>query len=71
MIVNPDKFQAIVINRKPTDNTTFLLNLDSKEIETSSEITLLGIDIDNNLSFNSHIHNLTKRAAGQFELPMQ
>ena len=65
MIVNPDKFQAIVINRKPTDNSTFLLNFDSKNIETTSEVTLLGIDIDNNLTFNSHIHNLTKRAAGQ------
>ena len=65
MIVNPDKFQAIVINRKPTDNSTFLLNFDSKNIETTSEVTLLGIDIDKNLTFNSHIHNLTKRAAGQ------
>ena len=43
----------------------YSLNINNTEIETSSEVNLLGIEIDNNLSFNNHIRNLTKRAAGQ------
>ena len=47
------------------DNTIYTLNFDNKQIKTSSEVILLGIEIDNNLSFNKHIHNLIQRAAGQ------
>ena len=41
------------------------LKFDNKIIQTSSEAILLGIEIDNNLNFNKHIHEITKRAAGQ------
>ena len=65
MIVNPEKFQAIIFNRRPGDNNAHTLKFANKEIQTSSEVILLGIEIDNNLNFNKHIHELTKRAAGQ------
>ena len=65
MIVNPDKFQAIIINKHKKEEQVYSLNFNNTQIETSSEVTLLGIEIDNNLSFNSHVRNLTKRAAGQ------
>ena len=65
MIVNPDKFQAIIINRTKKDDKEYTLNFDNKTIKTSKEVTLLGIDIDNNLNFNKHIHDLIARAAGQ------
>ena len=41
------------------------MNFDNKVIKTSSEVVLLGIEIDNNLKFKKHIHRLVKNAAGQ------
>ena len=65
MIVNPEKFQAIIFNRRPGDDNIYTLHFDNKTVHTSREAILLGIEIDNNLNFNKHIHELTKRAAGQ------
>ena len=65
MIVNPDKFQAIIINRHQKVEENYSLNFNDIKIKTSNSVELLGIEIDNNLNFNSHIHKLTKRAAGQ------
>ena len=65
MIVNPEKFQAIIFNRRQKDESIHTLNFDNKEIKTSPNVTLLGIEIDSNLTFKKHIHQLTKNAAGQ------
>ena len=65
MIVNPEKFQAIIFNRRPKDENTYLLNFANKAIKTSPEVVLLGIEIDNNLKFKKHIHQLVRNAAGQ------
>ena len=65
MIVNPDKFQAIIFNRNPGNENAYTLKFDNTEIQTSSEVLLLGIEIDNNLNFKKHIHQLVKKAAGQ------
>jgi len=65
MIVNPDKFQAIILNRNSSDLGTYTLKFDNNVILTSSEVTLLGIEIDNKLNFKMHIHELVKRAGGQ------
>ena len=65
MIVNPEKFQAIIFNRRRKDENIYTLNFDNKEIQTSPNVTLLGIEIDNNLTFKKHIHQLVKKAAGQ------
>ena len=45
MIVNPDKFQAIITSK--------------------NSVTLLGLEIDDRLSFDSHTHSLIKKSAGQ------
>ena len=44
MVVNPDKFQSIIINRlgKLKDLLT-----DNHEIDSENSVTLLGIEIDN------------------------
>jgi hypothetical protein len=65
MIVNPHKFQFIIFNRNPNDENTYILKIAEKEIHSSSEVVLLGIEIDNNLKFDNHIHELIKRAGGQ------
>ena len=65
MIVNPDKFQAIILSRNSSQQGTYTLKFDKHEIQTSSEVTLLGIEIDNKLNFKKHIHVLVMRAGGQ------
>ena len=66
MIVNPDKFQAIIINKHgKSERNNYTLKFNEYEIESKNSVTLLGIDIDNKLSFHDHIHTLTRKAAGQ------
>jgi len=51
MIVNPDKFQAIIINRKGNENLTNQHNLKFNQYEICSKnsVVLLGIEIDDKL----------------------
>ena len=64
MIVNPEKFQAIIFKKSQNDTSSFTLNFDGKQIETSSSVILLGIEIDDILIFKKHIDQIVKRAAG-------
>ena len=65
MIVNPEKFQAIIFKKSQNDTSSFTLNFDGKQIETSSSVILLGIEIDDMMIFKKHIDKIVKRAAGQ------
>ena len=66
MIVNPDKFQAIIINRHGRlEENNLKLKFNEYEITSKNSVTLLGIEIDDKLSFHNHIHTLTRNAAGQ------
>ena len=65
MIANPDKFQAIVINKKRENQIIHKLKIYNNEIETTKSVKLLGIEIDNQLSFNQHISKLCSKAAMQ------
>ena len=62
MIANPDKFKAIIVAKNGQDTSGNKLNINGGEIESSKEVTLLGIDIDNKLSFLPHISNLCKKS---------
>ena len=64
MVLNPDKFQAIILNRKEAQATHKLI-IDNKEIKTTNSIKLLGINIDDQLKFNEHISILCSKAAMQ------
>ena len=55
MIVNLDKFQAIVLNKKPSDLTNANFQVDNQMIKSASSGELLGIQIDDKLNFN-HSH---------------
>ena len=52
MIVNPSKFQAIILDNQ-------------KEIKVVAKVKLLGIEIDDKLNFNHHINNICKSASNQ------
>ena len=55
---NPDKFHMIL----SVKNNDITINVDGYEIKNSSHEKLLGVTIDNKLSFNVHISNLCKKA---------
>ena len=65
MIVNPQKFQSIIIDHCKTSYNPKELKIESKTIESQTSVKLLGIEIDSKLNFDSHISTICKKAAGQ------
>ena len=65
MIVNPEKFQAILIDRKGQNNNPTEINIDEKKINSESSALLLGLEIDSKLNFDKHISKLCNKSAGQ------
>ena len=67
MSANPSKFQSITIGKKSKDLKSFVIN-DNFEIETTSEVTLLGIEIDNQLNFDKHVELICQKASRQLNV---
>ena len=66
MIVNPDKFQVIIFHKQgKTNEDNYTLSLGQYQIPIKNSISLLGIEIDDKLSFKNHICSLIRKAAGQ------
>ena len=65
MIVNPEKFQAIIIDRKNQKNNPRKLMIDEKVITSSENVTLLGLEVDSKLNFDEHISKLCNKSTGQ------
>ena len=65
MIVNPDKFQAIVVTRNNKMKDSYSLNINQEVINSENSVKLLGVEIDNKLSFEKHISTLVKKASNQ------
>ena len=55
MIVNPDKFKAIVLTKSRQDTSGIPINLKEHCITSENTVTLLGIKIDCRLSFEKHV----------------
>ena len=65
MTVNPETFQVIIIHKKKVDHTNEKVAIDNKQIKSVPSIELLGIQLDNKLTFSPHINNIRKSAANQ------
>ena len=65
MIVNPDKFQAIIFDKHKGNLTNRTISINHKEIKAVAKVKLLGIEIDDKLSFNHHTNNICKSASNQ------
>ena len=63
MTVNPEKFQAIVIKKNCRMKDYYAININTQSINSENCVKLLGIDIDNTLSFNKHISTLCQKAS--------
>ena len=55
MITNPDKYQAMILGNT---NYTFSFTVNDTNIPVKDNIDLLGVNIDKNLQFNSHVRNI-------------
>ena len=51
MIVNPDKFQVILLDKRGSDNTNIELKIGTEKIKSTSSVKLLGVHIDDKLNF--------------------
>ena len=65
MMVNPGKFQAIIIDKKKKCHTKETLKIGDKIIKASSSVKLLRVHVDDQLNFNLHISNIYRSAANQ------
>ena len=63
MIANPGKFKGILIKKDGSDITGIPLLINNKSVNSSSEVTLLGLTIDDKLNFHKHISELCRKAA--------
>ena len=64
MIVNPDKFQAMILSTDKKENK-YDLNINSSTITSETSVTLLGIKIDNKLNFAEHVSGICRKASNQ------
>ena len=64
MIVNPEKFKAITIDRKNQKNNPQKLTIDKKVITSSGNVTLLDLVVDSKLNFDEHHLNYVIKVPG-------
>ena len=62
MIVNADKFQAIIVKRNQIMSTQYTLNIDDNQVTSEKCVKLLGININNKLSFAERVCSLCKKS---------
>ena len=65
MIVNPEKLQAIILDRQKHGYSNETIKFDNKTVETVSSVRLVGIQLDDKLNFSLHVSNVCKSAANQ------
>ena len=62
MIVNPEKFQAMLLEKR-NENNQSCLKINNQTIKTTNSVNLLRINIDSKLNFDSHISDPCKKAS--------
>ena len=65
MIVNPEKFQAIILDKQKHDYSNEIIESDNKTIETESSVRILGVQLDHKLNSSLHVSNVYKSTANQ------
>ena len=65
MVVNPDKLQAIILDKRKSDQTNERITVDNQKIKVASSVKRLGLQLDKKLNFNLHMSNINKSAAKQ------
>jgi hypothetical protein len=69
MLANPSKFQAIVLHPKRTSNTDPVnFKFVNSVIQSSQSVSVLGVTIDDQLNFTTHINVICRKAAQQLNV---
>ena len=68
MIINPDKFQATILDRKKSNLRNITLTIDNYTIKSLPSVELLGIHLGDKLNFNLHVSNICRSAANQLNI---
>ena len=63
IVVNPDRFQLMLLQKSTMQVIQEKLQNDSNEIESENLVSFLSITIDNRLSFDGHISKLCNKAS--------
>ena len=66
MIVNPDTFQVILLDKSKSDHTNQHITVNNQNMKVVSIAKLRGIQINDKLNFNLHISNICGSAENQF-----
>ena len=62
MIINPDKFKAIIIDRKNQQNNPTSKNINDANINSENSVRLFGLETDSKLNFDKKFYT---KGAGQ------
>ena len=62
IIVNPDKFYAIILTKDRRDNTGIEITVNDTIIKSNEKVDLLGLTLDDKLSFEMHVSAICKKA---------
>ena len=58
MVANPEKFQVLLLKPKNKNIENFKIQIQDKVLQNTQTVKLLGVTIDQNLTFKNHITNL-------------
>ena len=70
MIVNPDKFQVILLDKGRSDNINIEVEIGNEKISSNSSVKFLGVHTDDKLNFKEHINKIYKCAGNQLNSPI-
>ena len=65
MIINPDKFQAILLDKRKSDLAYRNIKIENQNIQVVSDVKMLGVHIDHKLNFSLHIVKIWHSASNQ------
>ena len=72
LLANPDKFQSWTVNPRKLDaETDVALCIDDQDIKKTEQIKLLGVHINENLNFTSHISEICTKASQKVGILMR
>lgn len=60
MVVNPEKFQANILNKTESGLTSKSLGIGNQQMKTASSVKLLGIQLDDKVNFIYRISNICR-----------
>ena len=60
MVLNPEKSHFMCIDQKIDDTET--LNFNNLAIKNSKEVEILGITLNRNMNFHTHVKNIFRKA---------